>query len=211
MKAASAEHGWLEELANSLSHGLAGLAALVACLVLLLDGRHQGAAGGLAGLVVFLCAAALIYLVSSLFHALPEGGAKRFMLKLDYCAIHVFIACSYTAFALIYSKVANVGGMAAVWGLAALGITISLAEWRMAPFWTAAYYLATGWLTLTVATSLLKFMPSHAALWLLIGCAVYSVGVLVYLVGARVRFSHLGWHLFVVAGSSCHFLALVQH
>lgn len=209
MKEESAEHGWLEELANSLSHGLAGLAALVACVVLLLDDRHRGA-GGLAGLVVFLCAAALIYLVSSLFHALPQGGAKRLMLKLDYCAIYVFIACSYTAFVLIYAKATNVGGMAAVWGLAVLGVILSLAEWRMAPLWMALYYLATGWLTLMVAASLLEMMPSHAALWLLTGCAVYSVGVLVYLVGARVRFSHLGWHLFVVAGSGCHWLALVQ-
>lgn len=209
MTTVSGEQGWLEELANSLSHGLAGLAALVACAVLLLDGHHRWT-GGLDGLVVFLGAATLIYLVSSLFHALPQGGVKRFMLKLDYCAIYVFIACSYTAFVLIYSKTTNVGGMAAVWGLAALGITISLAEWRMTPFWTAACYLATGWLTLMAAISLLETMPGHAARWLMIGCAVYSVGVLIYLVGTRVRFSHLGWHLFVVAGSGCHLLALVQ-
>lgn len=209
MRVASARHRWQEEFANSLSHGIAGVAALLACVVLLMEARSSGDRV-VAGLAVFLCSAALIYGVSALFHALPQGQAKRILLQLDYCAIYLFIAGSYSAFALIYAVAIDVAGLAIVWGLAAVGIAITVQQWRPMPALIAAYYLATGWSTLMVAAPLMREMPDSAAWWLVIGGIVYTAGACVYLIGDRMRFSHLGWHLFVVAGSGCHLVALMQ-
>lgn len=199
-----------EEIANSLSHGIGFLAVLIAAPFLLLATTHAGKAGSGYGIGIFLAAMALLYLSSTLYHGLPCGRAKQFFLKLDYSAIFLVIAGSYTAFASMLPDAASNWTLGSVWAIAATGLILKLCDRLSHPLHATGYYLAMGWATLFAALPIAKQMPPASAYWLIGGGIAYSCGVVFYLLGARLRFSHLGWHLLVMTGSSCHVVALLH-
>jgi hemolysin III len=200
------------ERANALSHGLGGVAALVATLMLLPTAVNAGRPVALA-LSVFGGSAALLYLVSGVLHALPPGRAQSLFRILDHCGIFVLIAATYTPFALLLFH--SPGLLLAIWSVAALGIAGEIAAaalGRAAAFESVAYifYLAMGWLPLIwFARPLLDRLPTPGLAFLIGGGVAYSVGVLFYR-QRRLRYGHAIWHLFSVAGTGLHFGAVAM-
>jgi hemolysin III len=201
-----------EEIANSLCHGLALVAAVAAVPFLLLATAQRGSATNLVGAAVFAATMVLLYVASTLYHALPEGRAKRVFVKLDHGAIYLFIAGSYTPFVL-----GALGGpwgwtlFGLVWGLAAIGIVLKAVDRLAHPWLSTGLYLAMGWLVLIAAAPLVERVAPAGLALLLAGGVAYTVGVVFFVLDSKLRYAHFVWHLFVVAGSGCHFLAVLDY
>lgn len=198
-----------EEFANSLSHGLVLLAALVSAPYLLLSSTVPSGPA-FTGIVVFSLTMVLLYLTSTLYHAVPQGRAKQVLLRLDYGAIYLFIAGSYTPFAL--GTPGSTRGwtlFALVWLVACAGVALKALGQLPQPRVSTGLYLVMGWLVLMAALPLLAQLPSAGVQWLVAGGLAYSVGVVFFALDSRIRYAHSVWHGFVAAGTGCHFLAVL--
>lgn len=200
-----------EEIANSVSHGLTLVAALVATPILLVAVSPQSAAN-IVGAAVFAATMVLLYFTSTLYHALPQGRAKRVFMKLDHGAIYLFIAGSYTPFAL-----GVMGGawgwtlFGLVWAMAVMGIALKAFDRLSHPWLSTGLYLAMGWLVLIAAVPLVERVPSAGLTLLVAGGAAYTVGVIFFMLDSRVRYAHAIWHLFVAAGTGLHYFAVLGY
>jgi hemolysin III len=200
-----------EELANSVSHGIGLLAALVAFPVLVTAALQRGDAAGIVGASVFATTAVLLYLASTLFHALPECRAKRIFQILDHAAIYLLIAGTYTPFALGVLRGAwgwTLFGLE--WGLAIVGTVLKALGGVRNTTLSTWVYLAMGWLILIAAEPAWTLVPTWGLIWLLAGGIAYTAGV-VFFVAERIRYFHFVWHLCVVAGTGCHFVAVLRY
>lgn len=200
-----------EEIANSVIHGLALLAALCAVPFLIASASQMGVPN-LVGAIVFAVTMVLLYFTSTLYHALPHGPAKQFLLKLDYSAIYLFIAGSYTPFALGALRGAwgwTLFGL--VWSIAAIGIALKALDRLNPPWLSTGLYLAMGWLVLVAAVPLVERVPLPGILWLVAGGLAYTVGVTFFVLDHRIRYSHSVWHAFVATGTGCHFVAVMHY
>jgi hemolysin III len=199
-----------EEIANSVSHGVGLLAAVVAAPVLVLSAiRHDGAAR-IVGASVFAATMVLLYLTSALYHALPRNRAKRIFQVLDHAAIYLMIAGTYTPFTL--GVLRGTWGwtlFGLVWGLALAGVVLTAVGGVRYPKLRICLYLAMGWLILIAVKPLWLRMPTWGLFWLFAGGIAYTVGVVFY-AAKRVRYCHFVWHLFVMAGTACHFIAVLR-
>jgi hemolysin III len=200
-----------EEIANSVSHGLGLLAAMGAASVLIAGARDLNDAR-FAGAIVFAVTMVMLYLTSTLFHALPAGKAKRVLLRLDYCAIFLFIAGSYTPFALgALHSVWEWTLFGMIWLLAVAGVILKSTGKLSHPGVSTALYLGIGWLVLVAAVPLLERMPTQGLTWLVAGGLAYTAGVVFFALDSRIRYAHAIWHGFVVAGTGCHFFAVLGY
>ena len=197
-----------EELANTASHGLGVLLALVALPVLAADETARAGSHHL-GVWVFAATMLLMYAVSSAYHAAPSGPTKGLLKRLDHAAIYLFMAGTFTPFALGHVQGAPLLGL--VWGLAATGVAMKLAGYLRDRTLSTALYLAFGWLVLAAAQPLLASLGREGLLWLLAGAIAYMAGTLFFVLDQRLRFGHLVWHVFVLVGSGCHFVAVLKH
>jgi len=199
-----------EELANAISHGIGLMAALIGTPVLLLAARNAGSAGFFVGTIIFAVTMLMLYLGSTLYHAWPQTRAKCVLQVLDHSAIFLLIAGTYAPFML--------GPLSGVWGWTILGLIGALAIFGIImkatrgtsrhPKLGLSLYLGMGWLPLIVIGPLALTIPAPALFWLVAGGVAYTTGVL-FFVNNRLRYAHSVWHLFVLAGTSCHFLALL--
>jgi len=199
-----------EEIANSVSHGFGLLAALVAAPVLVHSAVRHGGAARIAGASVFAIAMVLLYLTSTLYHALPGNRAKQVFRLLDHAAIYVMIAGTYTPITL--SVLSGTWGwtlFGIVWGLALGGVVLTMTGGVRYPKLRTSLYLAMGWLIVVAVKPLWLRMPSGGLFWLAAGGIAYTVGVVFY-AAKRVRYCHFVWHLFVIAGTACHFIAILR-
>jgi len=198
-----------EEIANALSHGVGLLAILIATPFLLAARRH-GAFGSILGAALFAASAALLYLASTLYHAAP-AHRKGFFRMLDHLAIFFLIAGTYTPFALGPLK-GSLGWtvFAIVWLLAFAGVFFKvIARFRFRYLSTAAY-IGMGWLALFILKPLAAHVPPWGIFWIVSGGIAYTAGILFYH-WERLRYSHFIWHLFVIAGTACHFVAVLLY
>ena len=198
-----------EEIANSISHGLGCLFGIVG-LMLLLDKASVMNAGLTAIISSSLYGGSMIllFLASTLYHAVSHPRAKRVLKKVDHCAIYLLIAGTYTPFLMVglQSPLAY-GLMAVIWGLALLGIIFKLTIAERFKVMSLVTYLCMGWLSLIVVYQLAMKL-SAGGIWLLAsGGIIYSLGVIFY-VARRVPFNHAIWHAFVLGGCVCHFCAI---
>jgi len=199
-----------EEIANSVSHGVGLLAAVAAAPVLVFSAVHSGGAARIVGASVFAVTMVLLYLTSTLYHALPRNRAKRVFQVLDHAAIFLMIAGTYTPFTL--GVLRGTWGwtlFGLVWGLALAGVVLTAAGGARYPKIRVGLYLAMGWLILVAVKPLWLRMPSWGLFWLFAGGIAYTAGVAFY-AAKRVCYSHFVWHLFVVAGTACHFIAVLR-
>jgi hemolysin III len=200
-----------EEIANSVSHGMAFIAAVASVPFLMESARHHNTAG-FVGAIVFAATMVLLYLASTLYHAMPEGPAKRIFCKLDHSAIYLFIAGTYTPFSLGVLNGAwgwSLFGM--VWSLAAIGITLKALDRLSHPWLSTGLYLAMGWLVVVAAVPLIERVPLQGVMWLVAGGLAYTVGVVFFVLDSRIRYSHTVWHGFVAMGTVCHFIAVQSY
>ena len=154
----------------------------------------------------------VLYFASMVYHALPHGRAKRWFNRLDHAAIFLFIAGSYTPFALgALHTPRGLAAFAAVWSLALLGMGLKAAGRLRHPLASTAIYIALGWLALLAALPSLERVARDGLLLLAAGGAAYLVGAVFFHVDHRLRYGHFIWHLFVLTGSACHFSAALWH
>ncbi len=199
-----------EEIANSVSHGVGLLAAVVAAPVLIVDAVQRGGATGVIGASVFASTVGLLYLASALYDALPPNRAKRVFQVLDHGAIFLLIAGTYTPFMLgVLHGAWGWGLLGLVWSLALVGVVLVICGVRDRRF-SVGLYLAMGWVVLIAVKPLLLLMPAEGLFWLLSGGIAYTAGV-AFFAAERVRYSHFVWHLFVLAGTACHFIAVLRY
>jgi hemolysin III len=202
---------WGEEIANSLSHGIGALLAAVSLPILVQFAAVRGSAADVVAASLFGATMVLLYAVSALYHALPAGRAKHWFNRLDHAAIYLFIAGSYMPY--LFGVLRGAWGWALfgiVWGAAALGVAAKLFDRLRHPLWSTGLYLAMGWVALVAAGPLFQSLSSAVAAWLVAGGLAYTLGAVVFLFDAKVRFAHFVWHLFVLAGSACHVAAALQ-
>lgn len=200
-----------EELANWLSHGVGLLCAIAATPVLIAGAVARGTTSDVVGSSIFGATMVLLYSASTWYHAAPVGRLKERLLKLDHAAIYVLIAGTYTPFTLgILAGPLGWTLFGVVWGTAAFGVCYKLSAGVRHPRLSTAVYLIMGWLIVIALRPLALAMPLSGTLWLVAGGLFYTAGVWFY-AARRFRYSHLVWHLFVLAGSTCHFVAVLLY
>lgn len=201
-----------EEIANAISHGLGVVLAIAALPILVTRAMDLGGIADVVAAAIFAATMILLYGVSTLYHALPEGRAKAVLLRLDHAAIYVFIAGSYTPFTLgVLHTGPGVTLLIAVWAAAAFGVTIKLLNRLKHRFVSTGLYLAMGWVVVFAAGPLVTSLPPAGLALLVAGGLSYTLGAFVFLLDNRVRYSHFVWHLFVLGGSACHFFAALWY
>jgi hemolysin III len=201
-----------EEIANSVSHGFALIAAIAAVPFLMLATSRGGNAAGIVGASVFATTMVLLYGASMLYHALPHPRAKAIFRRLDHGAIYLLIAGTYTPFTL--GALAGPWGwtlFGIIWGLAAAGIVLKAFDRIPHPVVSTGLYLAMGWLALVALGPLAERVAAPGLAWLAAGGIAYTVGVVFFVLDSRWRYAHFVWHLFVVAGTTCHFFAVLGY
>ena len=200
-----------EEMANSISHGIGLAAALVVAPVLVIYANRRGPVSTVVGTAVFGLTLVAVYLASTVYHALPESKAKRTFLLLDQSAIFALIAGTYTPFTLGVLR----GGwgwtlLALAWSVAVAGVILRAIVGVQNPRLLTCLYLGAGWLALIAIRPLWLRVPVAGLLWITLGGIAYTAGI-GFLSAERVRYSHFVWHLFVLAGSLCHILAVLWY
>jgi len=200
-----------EEWANGITHGAALIVALVAMPFLVLEASQRGDFAFMVGAVVFAVATVLLYCASTIYHALPYGDRKKLFRLLDYAAVFVMIAGTYTPFCL--GALRGPWGwslLTVIWGLAVDGITLSVANRGRLNTTSLALYLSMGWLVVVAIRPFWTNVPLPGLLWLLAGGVAYTTGV-TFLVATGLRYAHAIWHGFVCVGTSCHFIAVLYY
>lgn len=198
-----------EEIANSISHGIGlvfGIVGLVLLLIQAVDANANVMA--ITSYSLYGGSMILLFLASTLYHAIPHARAKIWLKKFDHCAIYLLIAGTYTPFLLVGldSPLARTL-MIVIWGLALLGILFKLTIAHRFKVLSLVTYLAMGWLSLIVIYQLTEKLALGGVTLLAAGGVVYSLGVIFY-VCKRIPYNHAIWHGFVLGGSVCHFLAI---
>lgn len=194
-----------EEWLNALSHGIGFIVAIVG-LVLLLMRSESGLA--ITASSIYGSSLLLMFLSSTVYHAVPHQKVKGWLKLFDHSAIYLLIAGTYTPFMLV-SVGGWVGtlGTALIWTIALAGVTFKWLAKHRFPRISLTLYLVMGWLSLAFIYPLYQALPG-AGMWLLVaGGLCFSVGVLFY-VAKRYQFTHAIWHMFVVAGCTCHYLSI---
>jgi len=200
-----------EEIANSVSHGLGLLAALAAFPILVIVEHQRGTAAGIVGASVFASTVVLLYFSSTIFHALTAPRAKRVFQTLDHSAIYLLIAGTYTPFTLGVLRGPwgwTLFGL--VWGFAAIGTVLKTLRGVRYTTASTLVYLAMGWMILIAAGPAWHLVPKWGLFWLLAGGIAYTAGA-AFFMAERIRYFHFVWHLLVVAGTVCHFIAVLWY
>ena len=198
-----------EEIANSISHGAGLMAAVAAAPFLILRAVKGGSAALMVGTAVFAASVIVLYLVSTLYHALPEGRGKRAFLVFDHSAIFLLIAGTYTPFMLgVVRGVLGWTVLAVIWSLALAGVTMKTMDRLAHPVVSTGLYLLMGWLIVVTAGPLHSAVSESGLRCLLAGGISYTAGVAFFASGPRLRYRHFIWHLFVLTGTACHYCAV---
>jgi len=203
------EQSQAEEIANSISHGLGLIAALVGIPFLIIHAVRHGDAGFIVGTCVFSATIILLYLASTLYHALPIGKTKRVFRVIEHSAIFLLIAGTYTPFTLGVLRGAwgwTLFGV--VWGIAIVGVALKAFAKTSHPILSTTLYLLMGWVIVVAVKPLIAIVPTEGMLWLIAGGLFYTVGVAFFATDSQLRYGHLIWHLFVMAGTACHYFAV---
>lgn len=201
-----------EEIANAVSHGAGALLAIAGIPVLVVNALAVGRpAVEVFAVTLFGLSMFVLYLASTLYHALPPGAAKRLFRVLDHSAIYLLIAGSYTPFALgVFMNSWGWAMFTVIWGLAGAGVLLkSLGS--VHPVVSAAIYLGMGWLAVVAIDPLLTELPGAGLAWILAGGIAYTLGVAFFVLDEKLRYAHFVWHLFVLGGSACHFVAVLRY
>ena len=200
----------LEEIANTVTHGVGLLLSIAGFVVLLVFAMLRGTVWHVVACTIYGATLICLYSASTLYHAAASARLKRALKIFDHSAIYLLIAGTYTPFLLL-----NLRGpwgwslFGVIWGLALAGI---LFKFWFVDHWehlSTAVYVLMGWLVLVATKPVLAHVPSTTLLWLLAGGLFYSAGVIFY-VWKQLPYNHAVWHVFVLAGSTCHYFAVLR-
>ncbi len=201
-----------EAIANSVTHGLGFVASLVALPIVVRAAIARGDTAQIVGASVFGASLVLLYGASTVYHSFAHSRAKRVLRLIDHSAIYLLIAGSYTPFALGPLK-GPVGTalLISIWAMALAGIVLKGFRGVGRPWLSTALYIGMGWIAVLAIRPLITHVGAAGVWWLAAGGLCYTGGVVFYATDKRVRYGHAVWHLFVLAGSTCHFFAVLWH
>ena len=200
-----------EEIAHALTHGLGLVLSVGGLAVLVVASSLRGDAWQVVGCSIFGTTLVLLYAASTLYHGIPIGRAKRLLQRLDHAAIFLLIAGTYTPFALVSLR----GGwgwtiLTLIWSLAILGIALEAAAPRRTRRRSIALHLVMGWLVVLAVEPLVRSLQPEGLVLLLLGGLAYTAGV-PFFAWQRLPYNHAVWHVFVMAGSACHFSCVLAY
>ena len=199
-----------EEIANSVTHGVGALASVVALPFLVMAAVPRGIQS-VAGNVVFGVSLVLLYISSTIYHSLARNRAKRVLRIIDHSAIYVLIAGTYTPFTL--GVLRGTWGwtlFGVVWSLAVLGVVLTASLGVRFPRLSTFVYIGMGWLIVIAIKPLMTHVPPAGLAWLVAGGLAYTGGTVFY-GWRRLPYQHTVWHLFVLTGSVCHYMAVLRY
>lgn len=199
-----------DEIANAITHGIGALLAIAALVILIVFAAMKGTAWHIVGFTVFGATMVLLYLSSTLYHSLTHPGAKNLFRKFDHMAIFLLIAGTYTPFCLTALK-GWIGWamLGTVWALAIIGIILKVFFTGKKQLLSTLLYLGMGWMAIVAAKPLYDSLPASSLWFLVTGGVCYSIGTF-FFVKDKITFFHGIWHLFVLAGSVCHFFSVIE-
>jgi len=205
----TSQYSTKEEFANTLTHAIGMVLSIVGLVLLLVKAnQHDADALTMTSMAIYGASMIVLFLASTLYHAIPHQRAKRALKTFDHCAIYLLIAGSYTPFLLVSLRTPlAMGLMAVIWGIALLGILMKLAFVYRFKKLSLVTYLMMGWLSLIVIYQLALTLSIGGLTLLALGGVIYSLGVIFY-VAKRIPYNHAIWHGFVLAGCACHFFAI---
>ncbi|MGB5475239.1 MAG: hemolysin III family protein [Gammaproteobacteria bacterium] len=197
---------------NSISHLVGAVLALAGAVVLVVVASRGDDTRRIVSFSIYGATLFLLYLISTLYHGLPTGRAKHVFRVLDHQAIYLLIAGSYTPFTLVVlDGIVGWWLFGAIWGMAVLGLVLDALPRRGARVLPFIIYFVMGWLIVLAIDPLLAALPRTGFIWLLTGGILYSSGIVFFALDRRYPWMHGVWHLFVLAGSISHYVAILVY
>jgi len=207
----STDEQWFEELANGITHGIGLVLSIVGLAVLVFLSVMRGNAWHIVGCTTFGVSLVLLYTASTMYHSFRTPRWKRILKTLDHTAIYLLIAGTYTPFTLV-----NLRGFwgwtlfTLVWSLSVFGILWKIFNVDRYQIISTLIYVAMGWLVVIAIKPLFLGIPLSGIAWLVAGGLFYTVGV-IFFAANRIPYNHAIWHVFVLAGSICHYIAVMLY
>ena len=203
------KHITVEELPNTLTHGFGLLCSILGFVVLLAITLIRGGKWQVISCAIYGVTLICVYAASTLYHGVSSPRWKKGFLLFDHCAIYLLIAGTYTPFLLVNLR----GGwgwpmFGLIWGIAVSGVLFKLLFADRFPIFSVALYLGMGWLGIVAAKEVYIHVPSIGLVWIFAGAFAYSIGVIFYAC-KKIPHHHVIWHLLVMAGSGCHYIAIL--
>ncbi len=201
------EYSTLEELLNALSHGLGAALSVAAIVVLIINSPFN--AKSIVCVSIYSISLFVLYIISTLYHAILPGKAKKVFRVLDHCSIFVLIAGTYTPICLlVLNSVVGWILFFIVWAAAIVGIVFNSIDIKKFSKFSMVCYIAMGWVVVFAFKPLIESISSSQLLFLTLGGIAYTVGAVLYLMGKKRKYMHSVWHLFVLIGSILHFFMI---
>ena len=200
----------LEEIANAITHGIGLLLSIAGFVVLLVLAALRGTAWHIVACSIYGATLICLYTASTLYHAVISPRVKRALRIFDHSAIYLLIAGTYTPFLLVSLRGPwgwSLFGV--IWGLALVGVLFKFWFVERFAILSTVVYIAMGWLVVIAAKPVITHLSLTAIIWLLAGGLAYTGGV-IFFAAKRIPYSHAIWHLFVLAGSICHYFAVLS-
>ena len=202
-------HITADELANTLTHGLGLVGSVLGLALLLIFAILRGGPWQILGCAIYGATLVCLYAASTFYHGASSPRAKRVLHIFDHCAIYLLIAGTYTPFLLV-----NLRGswgwtlLAVIWSFAVLGILFKLWFADRFPVLSVSAYVAMGWLGVIAARQIYLHVPLTGIVWIILGGVAYSIGIVFYAC-RKIPHHHVIWHLLVLTGSTCHYIAIL--
>lgn len=200
-----------EEWANAVTHGVGAALGVVALVALVAIAAGQDDAWRIVTLSVYGTSLVVLYLASTLYHSTRHPRIKRLFRLCDHLAIYFLIAGTYTP--IVLGPMRGPWGwtlFGLIWGLAIGGVLVKTMFFGRLRALSVVFYLAMGWLAVLAFEPMIRLLPSGLIGWILAGGLFYTTGVLFFCL-KRMRYNHAIWHVFVLAGSACHFMGILLH
>lgn len=197
-----------EEVLNSLTHGLGAMLAVAALVTLIILGATRGTGWHVAGYSIYGATLVLLFLASTVYHTVQHTPLREVFRRIDHAAIYIFIAGSYTPFALVALR-GPLGWtmLAIIWGLAVAGILFKVWFINRWVVLSTLAYVGMGWLGIIAFPQLVQMLPAYGTAFLIVGGVIYTLGVIFYALD-RIPYNHAIWHVFILAAAACHFIAV---
>ena len=200
-----------EEVANVVTHGIGAALAIAALAVLVTFASLRGDVWRVVSVSIFGATLVLLYLASTLYHAFRGPRMRRLFRTLDHSAIFLLIAGTYTPVTLVHLRGPwgwSLFGV--IWGLAVAGIVAKVFLTGRLRILSTLAYVGMGWMALIALDPILRAVPTGLFAWILAGGVCYTLGI-AFFAAKRLRYHHAVWHLFVLAGSICHFFGMLLY
>lgn len=202
-----------EAIANAVTHGFGLLASLIALPVLIAAASSRNDPLQMTGAIVYGVSLVVLFGASTLYHSFVNSPARQLLRVIDHSAIYLLIAGSYTPFALgALRGTFGYSLLVAVWTMAIAGIAMKFMKGFVTrPLFAVGPYIVMGWIAVIGIKPLWENVGPVGVIWMVAGGVFYTGGIVFYANDKRIRYGHAVWHLFVLAGSVCHFFAVLWH